>query len=111
MYATSSHEQTGDIITFTPFEEGNLVENECNVAEYESISDSIDESSTYDDSDDGFISMNAFGSIRNGKFVRPYINARYSRFKIRYCIRQTKKWMERGITLSKDNGKNFTYII
>ena len=27
-YATSSHEQTGDIITFEQFEEGNLVENE-----------------------------------------------------------------------------------
>ena len=26
-YATSSHEQTGDIITFAQFEEGNLVEN------------------------------------------------------------------------------------
>ena len=25
-YTTSSHEQTGDIITFTQFEEGNLVE-------------------------------------------------------------------------------------
>ena len=31
-YATSYNEQTGDIITFAQFEEGNLVENERNVA-------------------------------------------------------------------------------
>ena len=34
-YATSYHEQTVGIITFTHFEEGGLVENECNVAEDE----------------------------------------------------------------------------
>ena len=32
-YATSSHEKTSNIITFTQFEEGNLVENERNVEE------------------------------------------------------------------------------
>ena len=31
-YTTSSHEQTGNIITFAEFEEGDLVGNECNVA-------------------------------------------------------------------------------
>ena len=46
LYATSSHEKTGDIITFEQFEEGNLVENERKVAEDESILASIDESST-----------------------------------------------------------------
>ena len=30
LYATSSHEKTGNIITFAQFEEGNLVENEHN---------------------------------------------------------------------------------
>ena len=32
-YTTSSTEQTGNIITFTQFQEGNLVENELNVVE------------------------------------------------------------------------------
>ena len=36
-YATSYHEQTGDIITFEKFKEGVLVENERDVAEDESI--------------------------------------------------------------------------
>ena len=41
-YATSSHEQTGNIIHFAQFEEGGLVEKDHNAEEGESISDSID---------------------------------------------------------------------
>ena len=37
MYGTSSHKQAGKIITFEKFEEINLVENESNGAEEESI--------------------------------------------------------------------------
>ena len=33
LYATSYHEQTGDIITFAQFEESNSVENELNAEE------------------------------------------------------------------------------
>ena len=40
---TLSHEQTGDIITFAQFEEGNLVENKRNKKEDESILAPIDE--------------------------------------------------------------------
>ena len=32
-YATSSHEKTGDNITFSQLEEGSLVENELNAEE------------------------------------------------------------------------------
>ena len=32
-YATSSKEQTGDVITFTQFEEGNILTESCNDAE------------------------------------------------------------------------------
>ena len=32
-YGTSSREQTGDIITFTQFEEGNILAKTCNNAE------------------------------------------------------------------------------
>ena len=42
-YATLSHEQTGNIITFAQFEKVDLVGNESNVAKDESIVDSIDE--------------------------------------------------------------------
>ena len=50
-------------MTFEQFEEGNLVENECNVEEDESILASIDELYTDDDYDDGYISMNALKEI------------------------------------------------
>ena len=42
-YATSSKEQTGDVITFTQFEEGNLISETCNDTEScdESDSESI----------------------------------------------------------------------
>ena len=63
-YTTSSHKQTGDIITFEQFEEGDLFENGLNVAEYESILASIDESSTYNDSDNVYIITNALEDIR-----------------------------------------------
>ena len=36
-YATSYHEQNGDIITFSHFEEVDLVGNERHVEEHESI--------------------------------------------------------------------------
>ena len=39
-YATSSKEQTGDIITFTQFEEGNLISETCNDTESDDESDS-----------------------------------------------------------------------
>ena len=32
-YATSSKEQTGDVITFTQFEDGNILNETCNDAE------------------------------------------------------------------------------
>ena len=35
LYATSYHEQTGNNITFSQFEEGNIVKNEHNVEEDE----------------------------------------------------------------------------
>ena len=81
-YATSSHKKTGNIITFSQFEEENLVENERNLAEDESISSSIDVSSTYDDSYGGSISMNSLKDVWDGNYVHTYINARYFRLKI-----------------------------
>ena len=87
-YATSSHEQTGDIIIFTQFEEGCLVENEHNVSEYDSLLDSIDESSTFYNSDDRSISKNALEYIRYGNYIHPDINAIYVILKIGERIRQ-----------------------
>ena len=79
----SSNKQTGDLITFAQFEEGNLIENECNAEEEKSISD-------YDDSDGESKSTNIIKDIRDGSQIHPKIGAREARFKIRDLIRQTQ---------------------
>ena len=90
-YATSYHEQTGNIITFSHFEEVDLLENERNSEEEESILDSIDESYTEDESDDGSISTNVLGDIRCVSQIHPELNARDAGFKICHHIIRTKK--------------------
>ena len=76
-YATSSHEQIGDINTFAQFEEGNLAGNEPNAAENESIPPSIEESSTYDDHDEESIILKSFEDIWDGNHEHTCINARH----------------------------------
>ena len=59
LYAISSHEQTGNIITFAQFEEGVYWEKR-NVKEDGLILDSIDDSYIDNDSDELSIIINAF---------------------------------------------------
>ena len=87
-YSSSSHEQTGDTIIFEQFEEVNLVGNKQNIAKDESISASVDDSSTDDDYDDVSLSKNAIEDIWDEKRAHLDINARYYRLKIRDNIRQ-----------------------
>ena len=65
LYATSFHEQTDDIRTFSQFEEGVLVESGRNAAEDGLILASIYESSTDNSFDDGSISTSDIEHIRN----------------------------------------------
>ena len=51
VHATSSHTKTGNIISFTQFEEGDLLKIEWSLVEDEPILASIDESSAEDNSD------------------------------------------------------------
>ena len=51
---------------------------------------SIYESSTEDESDDGSISTNALGGIRDINYVHPYINSIDARLKICDLIIQTQ---------------------
>ena len=86
---TSYHERTGDILTFAHFVEENLVENECNTEEYESISASIDESSIDNDSDDEIFGINALEDIWYESQIQPQLNTRYEILKILDHVRQT----------------------
>ena len=79
-YATSSKEQTGDVITFTQFEEGDLLSETRNNTESgdESYSKSImmsekdtenlDETETFNDD---FISTETLHDIRDGNQTHP----------------------------------------
>ena len=89
-YATPSHEQTGDIIKFSQFEEGNLLENERNAEEDKYISASIDLLSTDNDSDDVSISTNTLKEIRVGSQIHTELNTIDARFKICGRIRETE---------------------
>ena len=104
-YAPSYHEQTGNIITFAQFEEGDLVENERNIVEDESILASIDESSTEDDSDDRFIGTNALKKIWDGSYINPDINSRYAILKIHDHINQAQSKLKETELSEKRMGK------
>ena len=87
-YATSYHEKTGDIINFTQFEEGGLLENKLNLVEDRSISVSIYESSAADNSAYEYLSTGALKDIWDGSYLHPNINARGVILKIHDHIRQ-----------------------
>ena len=95
--ATSLTEQTGDIITFAHFEEGNILAKTCNNTE-SSNDDSImppllSEEEIYameygDESDHDLISTEILEDIHDRIQSRPNINQRESCYKIRDYIRQ-----------------------
>ena len=98
-YATSSKEQTGDIITFAQFEEGGLLSETRNDTETGDESDSesimmsekdmenLDEKEKFDDY---HISTETLHDIRDGNQTHPNIDKREARLKIHYRIKQKK---------------------
>ena len=98
-YAISSKEQTGNVITFSQFEEGNLITETHNDTEIGDKSDSesimmskkgmgnLDEKEKFYD---GLISTEKLYDIRDGNQTHPNINKREARLKIRDCIKQNK---------------------
>ena len=91
-YATSSKEQTGDVITFAQFEERNLLSETRNNTEsgdaYDSESimmserdmENLDETEKFDE---GLISTELLLDIRDGNQNHPKINKRETRMAIR----------------------------
>ena len=98
-YATSSKEQTGDLITFAQFEEGNLLSETRNDTESGDKSDSesimiskkdmenLDETEKFDDD---LISTETLHDIRDGNQTHPKINKREAGMAIRDRIKQNK---------------------
>ena len=96
-YATSSKEQTGNVITFTQFEDGNILTETRNDAESGDESDNesimmskqdMENINSGDDSDHDLISTKMLEDICDGSQTHPNVNRMEARYKIRDLIRQ-----------------------
>ena len=101
-YATSSKEQTGDVIMFAQFEEGNIFTETRNNAESgdESNNESFMTSEQYmedinigDESDHDLISMEMVEDFRDGSQTHRNVNIREARYKIRASLILTFGWV------------------
>ena len=103
-YATSSKEQTGDVITFTQFEEGNILTETSNDTEsgdkYDSESlimnkQDMENLDSIKISDHDLISMDMLEDIRDGSKNHPTVNKREARYEIRDRVRRKEsQWKE-----------------
>ena len=84
-HATSSKEQTGDVITFAQFEEANIITETCNDAESGDESDSksimmneqdMENLDSNEQSDHDLISTEMLEDIRDGSQTHPNVNKR-----------------------------------
>ena len=96
-YATSSREQTGDVITFAQFEEGNILTETRNDEESGDKSDSeslmmseqdMENLDSNEKSDHDLISTEMLEDICDGSHTHPNINKKEARYKIRDHGRQ-----------------------
>ena len=83
MYATSSKEQTGNVITFTQFEEGNMLTETCSDSESGDESDNesivmseqdIENINSGDELDHDLISTEVLEDIRDRSQTHPNVN-------------------------------------
>ena len=90
-YATSSKKQTGGVITFAQFEEGNLISETRNNTESDDASDrefimmslrDIENLGETEKCDEGLISKELLQDIRDGNQTHPKINKREARMAI-----------------------------
>ena len=96
-YATSSGEQTGDVIKFAQFEEGNILTKTHNDAESSDESDNksimmskqdMDAINSGDDSDHDLVYTEMLEDICDRSQTHPNVNKREAHYKIRDRIRQ-----------------------
>ena len=116
-YATSSKEQTGDVITFAQFEEGNLLNETRNDTESDDASDSesimmserdMENLGETEKFDEGLISTQLLQDIFDGNQTHPEINKREARMAIRDHIKQNKSEWKGALRATHKMGKGFT---
>ena len=113
-YATSYKEQTGNVITFAHFEEGNLLSETRNYTESGDESDSesimmsekdmenIDETEQFDDD---LISTETLHDIRDGNQTHPKINKREAPMAIHDRIKKKKPEWKGALRATHKMGK------
>ena len=96
-YAKSSREQTGDVIMFAQFEEGNILTETRNDAESGEESDNesimmseqdMENLDSNEQSDHDLISTEMLEDIHDGSQTHPNVNKREARYKIRDRVSQ-----------------------
>ena len=114
LYATSSKEQTGDVITFAQFEEGNILTETRNdtesCGEYnreslmmnEQDMENIDEK---EKSDHNLISFETSEEIHDGSQTHLKVNKREARCKIRDRIKQRQSEWKGALKATRNMGK------
>ena len=95
--ATSLREQTGDVITFAQFEEGNILTETRNDTESSDESDNesimmseqdMENLDSNEKSDHDLISTDMLEDIRGGSQTHPNVNKREASYKIRDRVSQ-----------------------
>ena len=113
-YALSSKEQTGDVITFTQFEEGNLLSETRKDTESDDESDSepimmserdMENLGKTEKFDEGLISTETLHDICDGNQNHPKINKREARMAIRDRIKQNKSEWKGALKATHKMGK------
>ena len=104
---TSSREQTGNIITFAQFEEGNILTKTFNDAESgdESDDESIMTMDSSDDSDHDLISTEVLEDIRDGSQTHLNVNRRGACYKKRDRINQRQSEWKGALKATQIMGK------
>ena len=110
-YATSSKEQTGNIITFKNFEEGNLVSETCNDAENGDKSDDNSIMPSVGDSDYEHMFTEMLKDICDGNQSHPNFNKIESRYNIRDCIKQKQFEWKRALKDAQNIGKGLQKLV
>ena len=114
LYAKSPKEQTGDVIPFAHFEEGNILTETRNDAEsgdkYDNesimmIKQDMDAMNYGDESDHDLISTEMLEDILDWSQTHPNVNIREARYKIRDRIRQGQKELKGALKATWSMGK------
>ena len=113
-YATSLKEQTGDVITFAHFEEGNILTETSNDAESGDKSDNKSNMMSEQDMENIYsnekskhdlISTEILEDICFGGHTHPNVNKREARYEIRDRVRRKKSQWKVALKATRNTGK------